>query len=121
MCWLSPLCEKVRALQWGDQWCWGNSQPQPQLKVCETPWKEARLGLVKYNLLTEPLSFPLLPTQLGLGFLLVASVALGSADSLCFTNTACYEFKTLKNLKISPKSKNLQLLLAGRKSWPFWG
>lgn len=59
-------------------------------RVSDTPWREARSGLVKHDPLAEPLSFPCSPPAR----LPPSPLWPCGAGGLSFTSTACYEFKT---------------------------
>lgn len=82
-------------------------------RVSDTPWREARSGLVKHDPLAEPLSFPCSPPAR----LPPSPLWPCGAGSLSFTSTACYKFKTtLTNQTISPEVQNFQLLFTGTKT-----
>lgn len=86
-------------------------------RVSDTPWREARSGLVKHDPLAEPLSFPCSPPAR----LPPSPLWPYGAGGLSFTSTACYEFKTtLTNQTISPKGQNFQLLFTGTKTRLCW-
>lgn len=95
MCRLWPLCvlSPVSSVlpRGGDHWWgWESSKAAAAQRVSDTPWREARSGLVKHDPLAEPLSFPCSPPAR----LPPSPLWPCGAGGLSFTSTACYEFKT---------------------------